>query len=87
MKVGGEDDSKNSSWDRNINPREVSMKYCRLAVFIRNDSTEIWEFRCGLTLVIGALKIMASTGVFVRVVCALKQSISSFPCSLSTIFT
>jgi hypothetical protein len=30
------------------------------------------------------LKIMASTGVFVRVVCALKQPISSFPCSQST---
>jgi hypothetical protein len=33
----------------------------------------------GLTLAIGALKIIASTGVFVRVFCALKQSIKKFP--------
>jgi len=35
-------------------------------------------FRYGLTLVIGTLKIMARTGVFVRVVCALKRSIKNF---------
>ena len=52
------------------------MKYGRLVVFIRYDSAEIWGFRYGLTLVIGTLKIMASTGVFVHVVCALKRSIS-----------
>jgi hypothetical protein len=51
----------------------------RLVVFIRNNSPEIWGFRYGLTLVIGTLKIMASIGVFVRVVFALKHSISSFP--------
>ena len=44
-------------------------------------------FRYGLTLVIGTLKIMARTGVFVRVVFALKHSTSSFPCSPSTIRT
>jgi hypothetical protein len=57
--------------------REVNMKYGRLAVSIRQESAEIWEFRYGLTLAIGTLKIMASTGVFVRLVCALKRSISS----------
>ena len=57
------------------------MKYGRLVVFIRNDSAE-W-FRYGLTLVIGTLKIVASIGVFVRVVCALKHSNISFPCSPS----
>jgi hypothetical protein len=55
------------------------MKYDRLVVFIRYDSAEIWRFRYGLSLVIGALKIMASTGVLVHVVCALKLSIVNFP--------
>jgi hypothetical protein len=31
--------------------------------------------------------VMASTGVFVRVVCALKHSASSFPCSQSMFLT
>jgi mevalonate kinase len=60
-----------------MNLRQVTMKYDGLVVFIRHDSAEIWGFRYGLTLVIGTLKIMASTGVFVRVVCALKHSIST----------
>jgi hypothetical protein len=47
------------------------MKFDRLVVFIRHDSAEIWEFRYGLRLVIGTLKIMASTGVFVDVVLVL----------------
>jgi hypothetical protein len=55
------------------------MKYGRLVVFIRHDSAEIWGFKYGMALVIGTLKIMASTGVFVRVVCALKHSIKNFP--------
>ena len=54
-----------------MNLRKVTMKYGRLVVFIRHDSAEIWVLRYGLKLVIGALKIMAGTGVFVRVVCAL----------------
>jgi hypothetical protein len=45
-------------------------------VYIRHDFAEIWGFGYGLALGIGTLKIMASTGVFVRVVCALKRSIS-----------
>ena len=39
------------------------------------------------SLAIGTLKIMASTGVFVRVVCALKRSIENFPSSSSVILT
>jgi hypothetical protein len=61
------------------------MKYVRLVVFIRHDSAEIWGFRYGLTIGIGTLKIMASTGVFVRVVRALKRSITSAPHPLSMI--
>jgi hypothetical protein len=46
------------------------MKYGRSVVFIRHDSAEIWGFRYELILVIGTLKIMVVTSVFVRVVCA-----------------
>jgi mevalonate kinase len=55
------------------------MKYDGLVVFISHDSAEIWGFRYELALVIGTLKIMASTGAFVRVVWVLKQSIENFP--------
>jgi len=51
-----------------MNLREAIMKYSCLVVFIRHASAEILGFRCGLTVGIGTLKIMASTGVFVRVV-------------------
>jgi hypothetical protein len=54
------------------------MKYGRLVVFIRNDSGEIWGFRYGLTLIIGTQKNIASTGVFVRVVFALRHSNKNF---------
>ena len=67
--------------------RKANVKYCRLIVFIRHDSAEIWGYRYELTLVIGALKIMASTGVFVRVVYALKLSIKNFPSPSSIILT
>jgi hypothetical protein len=50
------------------------MKFDRLAVFLRHDYAEIWGFRYGLTPGIGILKVMASTGVFVRVIYALKHS-------------
>jgi hypothetical protein len=59
--------------------RRATMKYYGLFVFIRHDSAEIWGFRYGLALVIGTLKAMAGTGVFVRVVCALKHPIKTFP--------
>jgi hypothetical protein len=48
-----------------MNLREVTMNNGVLNVFLRNDSAEIWGFRYGLTLVIGTLKVMARTGVFV----------------------
>ena len=67
--------------------RRFTMKYGRLVVFIRRDSAEIWGFRYGLTLAIGTLKIMAGTGVFVRVVCALKHSIKNTPSASSIILT
>jgi len=70
-----------------MNLLEVTMKYGCLVVFIRYDSAEIWGFRYGLTLVIGTIKIMASTGVFVRVVCALKHYIENFPSQQSMIST
>jgi len=54
------------------------MKYGSLVVFIRQDFAEMWGFSYGLTLVNGTLKIMARTGVFVRVVCALRHSIKFF---------
>jgi hypothetical protein len=54
-----------------MNLRGVSMKYRGLVVFERHDSAEIWGSRYGLTLFIGTLKTMASTGVFVLIVCAL----------------
>ena len=57
-----------------MNLGEVAMEYARLVVFIRHDSAEIWGFSYGLTLVIGALKIIASTGFFVRVIFALNCS-------------
>jgi hypothetical protein len=60
-----------------MNPRKANMKYFPLVVFIRHYSAEIWGFRYGLTLAIGALKIMASTGVFVREICDLRRTISS----------
>jgi hypothetical protein len=63
MAVGGEDKRKKYSQDRKMNLREV---------IIRHDSAQIWGFRYGLTLGIGTLKVMASTGVFVRAIFDLK---------------
>jgi hypothetical protein len=51
-----------------MNLHKDIMKCGRLVVFIRRDYAEILGFRYGLTLVIGTLKIMATTGNFVRVV-------------------
>ena len=53
--------------------RQATMKYGSLVVFIRHDSAEIWGYRYGLTLGTGTLRFMASTGVFVLVVCGLKH--------------
>ena len=63
------------------------MEYGRFVFSIRQDSVEIWGFRYELTLVIGTLKIMAITGVFVRVGYSLKHSIKNFPSAPSTILT
>jgi hypothetical protein len=74
-------------WNRKMNLRSATMKYVRLVVFMRQESAEIWGFRYGLILVICTLKVIASTGVFVRVVCALKHSIENFLSQPSTIVT
>jgi hypothetical protein len=79
--------AKNISETGKLNLRKVTMKYGRLAVFIRHDSAEIWGFRYGLTLFIGTLEIIASNGVFVRVVCALKHPTKKFSWSPSFILT
>jgi hypothetical protein len=42
-----------------MNLREVTVKYARSVVFIRNDFVEIWGFKYELTLAIGTLKIVA----------------------------
>jgi sulfite exporter TauE/SafE len=84
MPVGGKDERKTIFGDRKMNLCEVTMKYIRLVVFIRHDSAEIGGLYA-LTLGIGTLKIMASTGVFVRVICALKHSISSLSTTSSII--
>jgi hypothetical protein len=70
-----------------MNLREVTRKYCRIAAFARRDTAEIWGFSYGLKLGIGALKIMACTGVFVRIPCARKRSISCNSQTPSTILT
>jgi hypothetical protein len=54
------------------------MIYGILVVSKRHDFSDILGFRYGLTLGDGSLKIVASTGVFVRDVCALKRSIISY---------
>ena len=74
MAVRVEDDFLKKNCKTNL--RKATMKHDRSVVLIHHDSTEIWESTCGLTLVIGTLKIMASTGVFVHVVFVLKRSIS-----------
>ena len=70
-----------------MNLCEVILKYDRLVVSIRHDFPEKKGFGYGLTLVIGTLKIMAGTGVFVRVVCALNHSIKNFTSTPSMIIT
>jgi|AntAceMinimDraft_5_1070358.scaffolds.fasta_scaffold60407_1 hypothetical protein len=63
------------------------MKYHGLIVFIRHDSADIWGFMYELTPGIGSLRNMASTGAFMRVVCALKISINIFSQTSSMILT
>jgi hypothetical protein len=68
-------EAKKYFWDLKMNLPKAAMTYGLLVVFIHHDSAKIWGFRYRLTLVIGALKTMAGTGVFVRVVCSLKSPI------------
>jgi hypothetical protein len=78
-----------------MNLREVNMKYGRIAVFIRHNYADIYWLRYRLTLGTGTLKMMASTGVFVLLVRALKLLISGhgrqlqvfFRCSLFSDFS
>ena len=66
-----EDGNKKYFWDRKMNLRKDIMKYGYLVVFIRHGSAEIWGFQYGVTLGLGTLEIMARTGFFGLVVCAL----------------
>jgi hypothetical protein len=70
-----------------MNLREVNMKCGRFVVLIRQDSAETLKFKYGLTLGIGAIKIVVSTGVLERVVCAIKRPISCGARSSSMILT
>ena len=77
-----------------MNLRQDIMKYGYLAVFIRHGSAEIWGFQYGLlrllrllrvTLGFGTLEIMARTGFFGLVVCALNCATKDFqhqPCMI-----
>jgi hypothetical protein len=67
MAVGDEDDGKNKFETGKWIYVKLPWQYDGFFIFIRHDSAEIWGLKYGLTLVIGTLKIMASTSVFVRV--------------------
>jgi hypothetical protein len=69
-----------------MNLRKVTMTYGFL-VCIRHDSAEIWEFRCGLTLGIGTLKLWPAPVFSCVLVLALKRPISSFQAISSIILT
>jgi hypothetical protein len=86
MAVKVEDENKKYFRDGKMYLRKFTMEYGRLIAFIRHDSAEIWGFGMDSPFFIRTLKIKASTGVFVRVVCALRRSIKYFPCSPSTNF-
>ena len=62
-----------------MNLREDSIKYDYLVVFIRHGSAEIWGFQYGVTFGLGTLEIMARTGIFGLVVCALNCATKSDP--------
>ena len=87
MTVGGEDEREKYFRDRKMNFREVNKIYGSLVVLISHDSAEIRGFRYGLTNGIGNPKIMASTSVFVRVICYLKRSFSCDARTLSNNLT
>ena len=68
-----------------MNLRKDIMIYGYLVVFIRHGSAEIWGFQYGVTLGLGALEIMARTGFFGLVVCALNCATKSDPSEPSMI--
>ena len=68
-----------------MNLRKDIMKYSSLVVFIRHGSAEIWGFQCGVTLGLGTLEIMARTGFFGLVVCALNWATKGDPSEPSII--
>jgi hypothetical protein len=61
-----------------MNLRKDIMKYGSLVVFIRHGSAKIWGFQYGVTLGLGTLEIMARTGFFGLVVCALNCATKRF---------
>ena len=61
-----------------MNIRKDITKYAYLIVFIRHGSAEIWGFQYGVTLGLGTLEIMARTGFFGLVVCALNCATKRF---------
>ena len=61
-----------------MNLRKHITKYAYLIVFIRHGSAEIWGFQYGVTLGLGTLEIMARTGFFGLVVCALNCATKDF---------
>ena len=68
-----------------MNLREDFIKYDYLVVFIRHGSAEIWGFQHGVTFGLGTLEIMARTGIFGLVVCALNCATKSDPSEPSMI--
>jgi hypothetical protein len=87
MKVGGEDKTFVFYLRPEMILREVTMKYGHLVILIRHNSAEIRGFRYKLTLGIGTLKMMASSGVFVHAVSTLKRLISCASLPPSMILT
>ena len=71
-----------------MNLRKDITKYAYLIVFTRHGSAEIiWGFQYGVTLGLGTLEIMAWTGFFGLVVCALNCATKSFQHTPSMILT
>ena len=78
---------KNIFSDRKMDLRKDIMKYGYLVVFIRHGSAGIWGFQYGVTLGLGTLEIMAWTGFFGLVICALNCATKRFPSKPSMILT
>ena len=68
-----------------MNLRKDITKYAYLVVFIRHGSAEIWGFQYGVTLGLDTLEIMARTGFFGLVVCALNWATKEDPSEQSMI--